>query len=1305
MTKKMRLLVPSPARLTALAFPLCLLAVACGKSSERRVHTADTGRVIEKAIPTTPAQTADLEQQVRAKVEAVYGPYFEAHFKAQLGSLTWPEHAPLARAATLAATAQTQAKFKKEAPSACQFAIGPGFDAWIQCVVREVLTRDLSDAQGLRRLIESALHEENRSVLGDLDAIKTSLRALPADILERVAAALVSNSNIEALFAKLSAEIEGIRSSVEILVGRETSLDMPFVAKSFFEGKTFVFTTSFQQASTGHERMYNLDSVLVHLEVNNNRMVIVRETAGLYDGVNSENLIVGSYPIVNAVRTPEGDDYFQVDFSKPENKQFLVTALGDGTPSMNLSADVVVPRVAHAPKALRADLGSGLFFNASDSSFVLDQLVLVNGNKQVMSPGRETSPVALGKDPVRPTVRVVQGLFALDASSEDFSKTQSIDLFSASFNLFGNGVENLGQDEGIPYFTTSPFLPDNNGRAREPELFVRKFNTDKEIVFVIGNNTPEKLVPTLKSAVNAYRDAFAALTRQGKTPPRFSVVTQADFEAANKDAGLRLGSTTLAADPRVNMILWDDNRKLNSAWATAAAHPLTGEVISADVMLSGPLWAKEGCMAFFSRTWSSQSERPTNARPASKVPSTITRFLWDKKCEQTLLNLGIYRRSGVPGGVPVIPVDPEIPVSPSADTNPSAIDSEELMQATRTADGQALARLASKALGRSLKATDMLVDLGVDTGADASRGMALNADAHAHTGGAIPLPAPADMRLVEATRAQLKMSIPSARAFADATEKRLNTLRTLAHSHVKPQQARQTGSQIEIGDGSNSVSAKLDCLWSAMPGSELVLAESLVPAITSGLVKTPEEAAMAMVRAVVLHELGHAFGLRHNFIASTTPGEFEDPTAVRPIKVFSGTDSVMDYNDAGVDIDFGALSDYTSGEPDKNKGDFGVYDLLALASIYDLDISSFKLKSGGKTKFCTDDNVKFIGNCQRFDFGKDYAEFLLLESNLILQRLKIASALDSILEPQTEVWQNLLGQYSSNQLKLAAQWGINQHEAFSNPKVDEKVQQLDAALFAYMGKGGKQDFFTKFKERFGQEPFGVWQGVVLEPSFFSDPTLGEIFADLIRQENIINIVTVANFLRKEDTSMGRDAAFFAPVHDFNIADRKVSFKTDLMNRFARSALIPAGEPLDFTYLDNGTRKSGSEATVDGKPATLTLKTSLFNHVDQVVSFKDFEIDDGAGGKKLVMALANGHRSISQMTLELAALASLAGGYEASESAQRLRADRSTLKTLLTSTCAEFGRGDCYSFAGKAKDAAFFLENVYGELITQAQSIP
>ncbi len=1243
--------------------PALGLVAGCTRegTSSRQTAPEDSGKVVTTDVKPDAPQAKELRENIELQLMADLTPHFADAFS---GSVDVRSAERLGKATALAVGKGIAAKARGDAPTACRFDI---FDltVWSKCVVQEVLAENLSEGGALRATLQAVLVVENAKILGDLASFKELLGKQNASVLDSVAATLTKVTNVERLLSRIVTSLQGVKDALDILARNATLSDAPFVAESFFEGRKFVFTTSFAQGSVGSQRMYNLSSHVVRMEVNSGRIVFVRDGSELFDSENGVDLVSGAYPILKSVRVGN-ETYHQVDFSTPQNKQFLVQHLASPGAQLSLSADVVVPRVAHAEKKKLAALGSGLHFDADDSSLVVDQLILVSGGEAVLPPGAETDPLVLDKDAVRPTVRVVQGLFAIDPAADAFGKEQARDVTALQGALFASGVDDVsktGKPEedswNVPWFTSGVFLPDALGRAREPVELVRKFNREKEIVWVVSKSTPASAVPVVKSAVVSFERLFKDLTPAGETPVKVTVLTQEEFESANRKKGLRLGNGPLhAADPRVNMIMWDESQKLGSAWATAAANPRTGEVISADVMLSGHMWAKEGCIGFFQKTWAMKDEPDSTRRKKGPVPSAGTRFVWDMRCEAELFKLGFYR--------------PEFGASGEGNTdlsNPFPFpigDNDAVVLATRAGDEGALATLAQGLLKGAALPTSR-------TSAQAALRELLSK---------------------AGSRGAAEGTFEGTRAAVSARSKQVSLASRVSNGTLNGDVARGA-TFVSLRSGKNLLSTVVDCLREVNASTGVGVADIGTPGLEGENVRSPSEGALALLRATLLHELGHAFGLRHNFSGSLQTAEFEEDTKpATPVQL--RTDSMMDYNDYGIDFAFGQMGDYTSERGAWDVPAFGAYDVLAMGAAYGLDVSSLKMK--GKPTFCTDGNVGLLGNCQRYDFGSDYNEFLIHDVNMNLARLANIQSSDLILMDISELVLPRLSRLLDGLQKISAAWAISQYQANGTSVTAEKAGNLAVSELAFRGVGSKQDFVQGFEKRMGRKLIGLVDFADIPRAAFDEPLFADLFADFIRGEVAMNVMAFNQALREKDLNDGSDEGLFTAIHDVKLGGDVFAYRTELMNLASGRVLVPAGQPLDFTFFDGG--EQDLAATVDGQPLVVTLEKPFFNYRGQIAILKNVLVDDLAnpGQKVSKIVRIQGRENLNQMVLDVSLLASLAPGWSESPSAVRLASDAKALSELIagSESCTP-GTRACYSVStGTAARAASYLSDVYGD---------
>ncbi|MEN9810478.1 MAG: hypothetical protein RLZZ488_2045 [Pseudomonadota bacterium] len=1193
-----------------------LSLIACTRRAENR-EELPSGRYVQPEVPVTPAQNKSLGEELESQLTDSLEPIFTSTLLSSDRSQKMSEQqwSRLSRAMSQSFAKEMAARAQRNISTNC-VSNSEKTAAYVSCLVFEVIGDHLASVNAARRWISSFAQLKDsagKNFYSETEAVDIAYASS-----EIIVSVFTNRNSVENMLVRLNRTVDGAVRALEILSARQVSLDMPYLSESFIEGRQFVLTTSLQQGSVGTSRVFNLDSMIVRLEINNNRLVILRSGDGLYAGSSQEDLIVGAYPVVRTVQ-PEGqsEDFYQIDFSKPENKNFLVSTFASGA-ALQLSADVVVPRIAHAAKPVLGPMTNGLYFTKQDANFVIDQLVLVNSDEAIFGEGDEDEQI---KDPIRPTVHVVQGFFPVPEGEDSFEMKQALPVDLSQQELRARGVNDQTNGRDVPYFATPGIFESSGGRASKLVPYVRKFNREKEIVFVLSRNVPGPLVPVLKSAVLSFKEVFDSLANKDAPVPAISVYTQDEFEEANRTQGLALGGSVIAADPRVNMIFWDDSLNLGSAWATAAANPKTGEIISGDVMLSGSMWAMEGCKGYFQRTWQKDKEPNLPKRPSGSVPSPVSRFLWEAKCDAALSNLGIFKARGNPVA------------EPSNDNAKLA----EFERANREGDLKTLARHASELLGRTVDANEMVSEL-----------------SHARAGGKESAQSLADAYAkLSKDNGSLKKNI----------DKRVGQLHTMLGANESDSQMRT------LASGRNVVRAKLDCVRSAMPNADIQLAEGGAPRIDSPYVTSAEQGALALVRSVVVHELGHIFGLRHNFIASTTPTVYADDAKL-PLAIDSGTDSVMDYNDYGIEMTAGAMRDFSKAEGAVGLATFGIYDVLALATAYGLPTDTIKFKT--PPAFCTDSNVGTFGNCQRFDFGKDYNEYMMHRINLILQRLRYANPMDAILDPRLPgIYAQQISTLTQELLKITALWGIAQSSAVETSEVAVLDALVRSAEFAYRGVGARQEFLKKFPAQYGTELIGTYAAMRLPASFFASPEYGALISSLIRREMDLNVIAVARVLQDRSRGRGSDSAYLGSIANVTSGGTVLPYLDDMLGHFGTRVILQKGAQTSFEYFFDGQRYDSSGATLDGKPFALTLEKPLFNHQAQISVVPNVVLDGPApGSRKTVTALVKGRHSIDEMVRAIAALSVLAGENPIHPAVSELAQQAEVLQSMLqTDACA------------------------------------
>ncbi|MEK7356925.1 MAG: zinc-dependent metalloprotease, partial [Bdellovibrionota bacterium] len=144
-----------------------------------------------------------------------------------------------------------------------------------------------------------------------------------------------------------------------------------------------------------------------------------------------------------------------------------------------------------------------------------------------------------------------------------------------------------------------------------------------------------------------------------------------------------------------------------------------------------------------------------------------------------------------------------------------------------------------------------------------------------------------------------------------------------------------------------------------------------------------EEIAKQTFYTTLLHEMGHNFGLRHNFAGSADADNFTDQH--KALKAKMATDKTITPDDL-LPFAFSSIMDY-GGDFYSQIGGLGPYDKAAIKYAYNRGVNRDQVavrKENGRTipyKFCTDHQVDEEITCRRFDKGTNVSEITLELTN------------------------------------------------------------------------------------------------------------------------------------------------------------------------------------------------------------------------------------------------------------------------------------------------------------------------------------
>ncbi|MBX3353425.1 MAG: zinc-dependent metalloprotease [Phycisphaeraceae bacterium] len=360
----------------------------------------------------------------------------------------------------------------------------------------------------------------------------------------------------------------------------------------------------------------------------------------------------------------------------------------------------------------------------------------------------------------------------------------------------------------------------------------------------------------------------------------------------------------------------------------------------------------------------------------------------------------------------------------------------------------------------------------------------------------------------------------------------------------------------------------------------------------------PEDFIGPLIRDVVIHEVGHVLGLRHNFVASSLYSieEMNSPEMKgRPI-----TASVMDYNPININYGDGPVQgDWGMNEP-------GPYDTWAIRYGYadDKDVPAILAEyTKRENRYLTDEDT--FGPdplARRYDFGANPLDWADSRMRLVQDLRK--KILDRAIKDGDE-WEKvrfhyltLLGQHTLA-VGTAANWVGGSHITRSvrdekndvPPIVDIDPEMQRRALRFVVDNAFNDDAFGLTNELLYRMSVSKWWDEGGLSSLFQDPTFDV-------HDRIAAIHTAAMTMILNPTSLRR-----AYDNEFRVPNEKDALTVaEIMDTIKDSV---------WTELD----KTPSKSYTNRDPMVSSLRRNLQRqHIDRLVALARPSASFGASGK-------------------------------------------------------------------------------------------
>ncbi len=328
---------------------------------------------------------------------------------------------------------------------------------------------------------------------------------------------------------------ELVQVDPQLARGSQVPTQLLRLNKDFWLGRDIWISVGVERASVTGLAMSLVGYVPAQIRRSPHSLMIEQKNTGLFGGsVLGPELLLNAYPIV-----AENDSSILVDFASPLNPYGLSNAIG----APDEEGNQLIPSL----EILRS-------IDVKEDSLSFHSVLTGTSKAPFFARGDESSEDMANLNPhqVSLSLRVD---WLLEASTPDFRPLK------AGGGIFG-------------FFLDQDLVVDSGLRS---ESFVNRINHRRPMIWEMSANTPQAFRKAVSDGVTLWNQAFE-----------------------NKEVlQVRLADGTKTfTDPSSSNVIWDDNQAVGMAFANWRSNPYTGEILQAQVYMSGAMWAESGRLVY-----------------------------------------------------------------------------------------------------------------------------------------------------------------------------------------------------------------------------------------------------------------------------------------------------------------------------------------------------------------------------------------------------------------------------------------------------------------------------------------------------------------------------------------------------------------------------------------------------------------------------------------------------------------------------------------------------------------------------------